>query len=296
MASEKKVVAEVRAGYETPERGPSLGPIVSGAWLKSIRRLHSLIMAGFLPSPGLVTYSEWGSWRAGPGCRPRRPEGNTALEEIFEHREEELHCQLMKDLFGDRWEVQLRQQRLAKERWEEVQRESEGEGIARRKGPHGGPCPRIGTQEEKKRQLDVAGARQGWPVHHPEGVHGTVVRSGTRQCRTRQEEPPRGPLRQGVEEERAEQCPRRMTEGGAKKCEGSPGMVVLDEDAWGSEFGSILKGIQEQELAFRIKAQVGAPSVKVWQEHLDQKEKVGRRKDYVREVGRGGEKRGILTS
>ena len=161
MASGEKIVVEMKDDYGTAEKGPSLGPIVSGAWLGSIRRLYSLIMAGFLPNPGLVTYQEWEAWRARPGCRPRRLVENIALQESFERREEELHRQLMRDLFGDGWEVQLRQQRLARERWEEVQLdESAEEGIPGGRRLLGGLCPGSGVLMREEKDLGAVGVRQ----------------------------------------------------------------------------------------------------------------------------------------
>ena len=51
-----------------------------------------------------------------------------------------------------------------------------------------------------------------------------------------------------------------MLEKELKKHEGGLETIVLDDDAWGSEFGIILKGIQERERAFLLKARADAPT------------------------------------
>ena len=72
-------------------------PIVGGSRLKDViapsefEGLQCVVLKDHLPIPGLMTYQEWEIWRAGPECRPRRPAGSAALEEIFDSREGELH-------------------------------------------------------------------------------------------------------------------------------------------------------------------------------------------------------------
>ena len=95
-----------------------MGPIVAGEQFLEItdyaRQLdmHGLILRGYLPKPGLMTYEEWKVWRAGPGCRPPGPGGSAALKRVFGRREGELHRELMKKMFGDRWGILLDQRLL----------------------------------------------------------------------------------------------------------------------------------------------------------------------------------------
>ena len=71
------IMAVQRDSWERPD----VGPIVAGEQFLEItdyaRQLdmHGLIVRGYLPKPGLMTYEEWKVWRAGPGCRPPGPEG-----------------------------------------------------------------------------------------------------------------------------------------------------------------------------------------------------------------------------
>ena len=128
----------------------------------------------------------------------------------------------MKDLFGDRWEVQLKQQRLARERWEEIQLdENAGERIPGGKCLLGGSCSGSRIPMRKEEDPGAAVAQQEKSVPLSADAYGPAEGCRTTHCGTRREGPARGLTEQGVREELGEQEPKGTSEKDEKEHAGT---------------------------------------------------------------------------